>query len=175
MPIDFFKSGCKKTSIKKEFGLCDNPDPAKDPAYIDEFNDVNWIAQVTNQNGNSVDFFAIDHCIEIRRSNIEMAKHCDGMLSYESNIVFVELKNRGSSGWLSDGRKQLTETISFFKDNHNITTYKLKEAYVCNKQRPLAVTNISSEVQKFKDETAVILKNKGILGKSGHIDHLLPI
>ena len=48
MPIDFFENKCKSTSNKIEFGLCDDPPPAENPAYIDE-NDVSkWIGIVKN-------------------------------------------------------------------------------------------------------------------------------
>lgn len=61
MPINFFDVGCKTKSNKTEFGLCDDPPPA----YIDENNNSKWIAFVSNPENKDVDFYAIDHCINI--------------------------------------------------------------------------------------------------------------
>ena len=165
MPINFLQTGCKTESNQQLFGLCDNPDPAKDPAYIDELDDTKWIAEVTNNLGTLIEFFAVDHCQNIKplRPNLEAAKRCDGILKNGNNLSFVELKDRDHRGWISGGRKQITETIQFFHANHDLTTYANVDAYVANKQRPLAVTGSYSEVQKFKDETAVILNNQGLL------------
>lgn len=159
MPINFFQAACKTKSSKKQFGLCDNPSPAEDPAYIDEIDTSKWIAEVKNSNELAVIFFAIDHCsgVEPLRPNGEKAKRCDGILSYDGNLIFVELIDRGYSGWISGGRKQLTETIILFKANHDITTYSKINARICNKQKPLAITSSSTEVQKLKDDTDLIL------------------
>jgi hypothetical protein len=36
MPINFFVEEAKTTSSYLKFGLCDDPPPAQNPAYIDE-------------------------------------------------------------------------------------------------------------------------------------------
>lgn len=158
MPVDFFISGCKTTTVKDKFGLCDDPPPAKNPAYIEENNPEDWIAEVENENEISVDLHAIDNCIEILRPNGEMESRCDCMLHYNNSLVFAELKDRASSGWLAKGSSQVSITINKFKENHNITDFDKVEAYVCNKQRPLAITGINTTAQKFKDETGLTLK-----------------
>lgn len=165
MPINFFQIGCKTESNQHLFGLCDNPPPATDPAYIDEIDSTKWIAEVTNNLSVNVEFFAVDHCPAIQpvRPNNEPAKRCDGILKHNNKLSFVELKDRDHRGWISGGRKQITETIQFFIASHDITVYANVDAYVSNKQRPLAVIGSSSEVQKFKDETALMLNNTGIL------------
>jgi hypothetical protein len=166
MPINFFDSACKTSSDATNFGLCDDPPPAKNRAYIDEADNAKWIAEVKNDDAISVDFYAIDHCVEILRPNGEMESRCDGMLHYGTNLTFVELKDRNHSGWLSKGREQLTITIKTFKNNHDVNMFNLKEGYVCNKQRPFAVKSISTEVQKFKNDTAILLGNSGLLLKA---------
>ena len=161
MPIDFFKKSCKTVSTNKNFGLYDNPRPATDPAFIVEIDSSKWIAEVEKvlDNETVVDFFAIDHCLDIYRPNNELAKRCDGVLVYNNNLTFVELKDRGSSGWVSSGRKQLTETIQFFIANHNIATYTNAVAYICNKQQEefYSYPNTAIEVQKLKDDTGLRL------------------
>lgn len=157
MPINFFTVGCKTESNENTFGLCDNPPPAVDPAYIDEANSFNWIAEVSNPHNINVDFFAVDHCVEVLRANGQWACRCDGILLYNNKLSFIELKDRGSSGWISGGRGQLTETVSYFIANHNITAYTAVDARICNKQRPLAVVSSATEIQKFKDDTGLLL------------------
>lgn len=158
MPVDFFMSGCKSTTIKDKFGLCDDPPPANIPAYIDESTQHKWIAEVENANKIMVNFHAIDNCVEILRPNGDMESRCDCMLHYNNSLVFVELKDRASSGWLSKGSNQISVTINKFKENHNINNFDNVEAYVCNKQKPLAITGTNSTTQKFKDEIGLTLR-----------------
>jgi len=158
MAIDFFIYGCKSTTVKDRFGLCDDPPPSKNPAYIEENTPEDWVAVVENKNVISVDLHAIDNCIEILRPNGELESRCDCMLHYNNSLVFAELKDRASRGWLTKGSSQLTITIRKFKENYNIEDFDKVEAYVCNKQRPLAITGSNTIVQKFKDDTGLILK-----------------
>lgn len=158
MPVDFFISSCKSTTVKNKFGLCDDPPPATNPAYIDEYVQDKWIAEVINKNEITVDLHAIDHCIEIKRPNGEMESRCDCMLHYNNSLIFIELKDRASSGWLKKGGDQVSITIRKFKEFHDTNIFKKMEAYVCNKQRPLAITGMNTVTQKFKDETGLILK-----------------
>ncbi len=158
MPVDFFSAGCKSTTSKDKFGLCDDPPPANNPAYIDEDSSEQWIAEVENKSEIPVDFHAIDNCIEILRPNGEMESRCDCMLHYNNSLVFAELKDRGYRGWISKGSKQISNTLRIFKENYNIEEFDKVEAYVCNKQRPLAITGFNTTVQRFKDETRLTLK-----------------
>ncbi|MFZ4700650.1 MAG: hypothetical protein ACOYMG_11435 [Candidatus Methylumidiphilus sp.] len=172
MPVDFFAASCirvngkcqlpnvacKSTVQNHTFGLCDDPPPSSLPAYIDTTDKTKWIAHVNNPSLKEVTFKAIDNCIEILRPDGTQESRCDGLLIHGNSLIFVELKDRASSGWLSKGRSQLTITIKNFKQHHDINQFDNLEAYISNKQRPLAVTNISSEVQKFKNETGMLLK-----------------
>jgi len=46
MPIDFFKPSCKTNSNSIKFGLCDDPPPDANPAFIDEMDQSKWIAML---------------------------------------------------------------------------------------------------------------------------------
>jgi hypothetical protein len=155
-----FEDTCKTASSLLYFGLCDDPPPATRPAYIKEVENEpsHWIATVLNEGEKEVVFYAIDHCIAIFRSNGDPESRCDGMLQCERKLAFVELKDRASSGWLKKGSDQLTTTINIFTANHDITVYNKIEAYVANKQRPLSNTGNATQIQKFKDDTGLILK-----------------
>jgi hypothetical protein len=160
MPINFFEEACKTSSSQLYFGLCDDPPPATSPAYIkeEEVEPTDWIATVFNGAEKEVAFYAIDHCIEILRPNGEQESRCDGMIHFENDLVFVELKDRASDGWIKKGREQLTTTIRIFSDNHDKNVYHNIGAYVANKQKPLVYTGNSTQMQRFKDDTGLILK-----------------
>ncbi len=159
MSINFLKPSCRSTSNSLKFGLCDDPPPAKNPAYIMEGNPDEWIAKVNNLKQENVEFYAIDNCVNVVRPDGKPRK-CDGVLLYNNNLIFVELKSRKSKKWFKGGREQITTTINHFKLNHNIATYSKVKAYVCNNLRPLAHTGQAENIQKFKDDTGYILKGK---------------
>lgn len=178
MPIDFLNAPCikaasnckitgvtcKSSTANTIFGICDKTPPPSLPAYIDTSNTTDWIAEVININSKTIFFKAIDACVEIFKLSGDLESRCDGVLIDGNELTFVELKDRASSGWVSKGRRQLTITINNFLNNDpNAANYNVVEAYVCNKQRPLAVTNISTETQRFKNDTGLNLKVNRII------------
>ena len=168
MPINFFQQSCKESSNESAFGLCDDTPPPNIPAYIDENDTSKWIATVENLNNKNVDFYAIDNCLTILKPNATNDKEStsEGFLHHTNDLVFVELKDRVSSGWLKKGREQLTNTIRLFSANHDITAFSNIEAYVANKQRPLANAGFSNQIEQFKDDTKLILNdNMGLILK----------
>jgi hypothetical protein len=160
MSTDFTVAHCQTTSKKKMFGLCDNPPPAKDPAYIDENNGANWIAVVLNDESKDIIFTAIDNCIEIKRVNGDDSQRCDGVLTFEDTVIFVELKDRFSKGktWITDAEGQLRETISFFEKEDLAEDYQVKKAYIANKALPKFRNSQAARMEKFFDETGYILR-----------------
>lgn len=161
MPIDFFDNPSIMSTDSINFGLCDDVSPIdvpRNPAYIDTENPDKWTANVNNTTGNTAVFYPIDNCIEILRENGEMDNRCDGMLLADNNLLFVELKDRNSGHWISDGVLQLKVTINNFKLSHDIFKYKNVKAYICNKQRPSMVVSCKIDCQKFKDETGYELR-----------------
>ncbi|MEA1973677.1 MAG: hypothetical protein U9N34_10375 [Candidatus Cloacimonadota bacterium] len=160
MPIDFFQLSCKTESNNNEFGLCDDSPPITKPAYIDEDDSLTWIAIVNNPEQKIVKFYAIDNCVSILKPDGNMESRCDGLLLYSNNLIFIELKSREGGQWLKKGRKQLTTIVKIFKSENDITDYDKVEAYVCNNLRPIAHTGQASNIQKFKDETGLILKGE---------------
>jgi hypothetical protein len=159
MPVNFFiHSSCESSSTQIEFGLCDDVPPPTLPAYIDETNKQKWIGIVKNKSAKNVKFLAIDACIDIRKADGKLQSRCDGLLIYDKNLVFVELKEREGGSWLKKGREQLTITINTFKANHDITEYDNVYGNVCNSLRPISHVGHASNIQKFYDDTGLILK-----------------
>src|SRR6202041_2503309 len=96
--ITLNEEACQTYSNKKLFGLCDDPPPAKNPAYINEKDGESWIAVVENEESFDTTFTAVDNCIVTRRGDGKIDNRCDGILSYDTTIIFVELKQRGAIG-----------------------------------------------------------------------------
>ena len=163
MEIDFLNSQCQSVSNKKRFGLCDEQDN-KEPAYIDENNENNWIVEVENKEQKEVHFVAIDNCIEIRRDDdvTKMEKRCDGMLWYETSIVFVELKDRVSkkntNAWVKAGEIQLKRTIKYFEETEQSNKFTEKRAYIANKAHPIFKESQLQRMKSFKQETGYTLR-----------------
>jgi hypothetical protein len=179
MQVNFFSGQHKMTSSLERFGLCDDQLSSTSPACINEIHPAKWIGIVNNHGRRNIDFYPIDHCVPLYRSKVakqknkviqkitqtvfnllrlkEPDKKCDGMLFCNKELIFVELKERGTSGWLNDGRIQLTITINHFRKNHDISNYNKIEAYVCNKLRPFANVGNANQIQRFRNETGLIL------------------
>lgn len=158
MAIDFFQNQCKTTSNKKQFGLCDDIDKPNNIAYLSENNKENWVGIVSNSDRKKVSFFAIDNCIQLEKSDGKQDKICDGVLKHQNILSFIELKTRRGGKWHREGREQLTSTIEHFRRNYNTNEYQIMDSYICNKLKPLVNTGHAVQIQKFKDDTGLILK-----------------
>jgi hypothetical protein len=115
------------------FGVCD--DKNGEIAYIDRDDQNKWIAIIKNKRKINLVFTAIDK--GVIKDNEELGRgRCDGMFTSNEHICFIELKNQ-CKDWKSDAVEQLESTIQFFIANHNITIYRHKKAFACNKKHPL--------------------------------------
>lgn len=160
MNINFYDANCQENGINYlRFGLCDDENGAV--AYVNTDQEDKWIATVDNPNRVLLTFTAVDNCIEIKRANGEMENRCDGMLTYPDNIVFVELKNQRTGGWLTDGLEQLESTIIAFRKNHSLDKIKYKRAFVANKRRIHFHVLDSERKRRFFDKYRVRLSVEG--------------
>lgn len=160
MRFDFFQESCSSVSSKKIFGLCDDTPPPSKPAYIKEEEGEAWIGVVNNSSELECTFHAIDNCVELRDYENQLESTCDGLLEFENNLIFIELKEARSSGWFQKGVSQIKNTILLFKKEQNIEDWNSVSAYICNSQFPKANVQRSSSLEKFKDETGIILKDE---------------
>lgn len=133
MSVNFFMAKCQTTTNEALFGLYDKED--KTPAKINLSQKGKWNATVINPTHKNITHTAIDHCIEILRKNGEMESRCDCMLTYPFNIIFIELKNKGSD-WINEGINQIEVTINSFEKNHDLSEIKHKRAFVANRKHP---------------------------------------
>jgi hypothetical protein len=161
MAVDFRKPACVSSSTKKKFGICDDQPPLpKGPAYIDETNGAKWIAVVVNDPPIQVLFTAIDNCIDILRPDRKMDKRCDGMLSYNETVIFVELKETDMKGaeWIKKADLQLRTTIKYFEEERISDSFNIKKAYIANSERPKFRDSQQVRMEKFEEETGYVLR-----------------
>ncbi|MBD2139796.1 hypothetical protein H6F32_20140 [Anabaena sp. FACHB-1237] len=162
MIINFFDANCQSQTNQPKFGICDDS-PSENPAYINIDDYSKWIAIVENNQEIDVIFTAIDNCIKILRSDGTMDNRCDGMLTYNNNLIFVELKTRKyrNSVWIKEGVDQLKSTISVFISNHDLAIYKSIIAYIANSKKPHFQSSQITRMQTFKKETGfrLIIQN----------------
>jgi len=152
MKIDFLNTECKEpTRIDESFGIFDNQDGKR--AYSGSANLTNRIAIVKNERKIPVTFTAIDNCIMIHKEGSKnLESTCDGMLTFSQALYLIELKNQGTGGWQSDAIQQLKNTIRIMQIHIDLTKFKNKKAYVCNKKHP-TFKKINHELNKqfFKE------------------------
>lgn len=131
--MDFFQPECQHPPLTdKEFGLCDDQDST--PAYCESQDKSKWIATVKNDNEKEVTFTAIDKCL-IQDDDEQGVGRCDGMLTSNNLLFLVELKDRQlGRNWKNDAIEQLSSTINLLKRYHDISGYRHKKAFVCNKK-----------------------------------------
>ncbi len=148
--VDFFNSDCLeslRTDI--QFGLCD--DETHQTAYTDTLDSQKWIAQVNNPLKKKIAFYAIDNCqVVLQPGSLNRESTCDGMLVESNKLILVELKNRGIGGWRKDAISQLENTIRLMSIHHDLSQFKLKKAYACNRKHP-QFAQLESELKlKFR-------------------------
>ncbi len=132
----------------------------KNPAYLAEFDETQWIGIIENPRTKNIGFYAIDHYLRFKKNQ----RQCDGLLHYENKLIFVELKDRQATGWLGDGCKQLIATIMYFKENSSLKNFNVVTACICNKQRPFFFTLTTLLVYKnLKDITGVKLQVQQVI------------
>lgn len=131
MSLNFLVTKCKEPERNDLlFGLCDDQNGKK--AYSDTKDPSKWIATVKNDSALNLTFTPIDKCI-IQDHEYPGRGRCDGMITSEEHLYFIELKDEARS-WITGAIEQLESTIEFFKENHNINAFRHKKAFACNKQ-----------------------------------------
>lgn len=147
MSTSFFKADCQNITKERKFGLYDAEDSS--PAIIKLSEEESWNATVINDETKEILFTAIDHCIEILRSNGDMDNRCDAMLNYESNLLLVELKNKRDS-WQAEGLAQIEATIRrlIAENNTFYFGFKKRKAIVANAKHQFPCFQVANLEQR---------------------------
>lgn len=131
--MDFFDASCQEPPFQHIlFGICDDQNGGK--AFTDITDPLKWVATVKNDNGKTLVFTAIDKCI-IKDEEEKGRGRCDGMLTSDSLLYLVELKE-AKPPWQEGAVDQLISTIQFLIEQHDISAFRHKKAFACNKKRP---------------------------------------
>lgn len=155
--FNFFDKKFRQEAARtdSEFGIVD---PGQSRPAFTTLDKGLFQARVFNQNGNPVQFVAIDHNMGIKRTNGNDESTCDGMLYVDKRyLAFVELKDE-MSGWISDAVGQLGNTINIFAANHYITDFGIRLAFAANKQHPNFAYSHKEMMQQFKNDTKFVLR-----------------
>lgn len=129
--MNFYNPDHQEAIDAGQFGLCDDQNGTQ--AYTDTAHPNEWIAEVHNGNRKVLIFTAVDKGV-IQDDEEPGRGRCDGMLTFSNEyIYFIELKDQARS-WISDAIEQLESTIRFFIEHHDLSVYRHKKAFACNKQ-----------------------------------------
>ncbi|MBX7154236.1 MAG: hypothetical protein K1X91_04690 [Bacteriodetes bacterium] len=133
-----------------KFGLYDAEDST--PATITITNEATWNATVINKGRRLILFTAIDNCVDVLRKNGEMDSRCDCMLTYDSVLLLVELKNKRDS-WQSEGLAQIENIAKRMIEEYNDYYYGFnkRKAVVANRKNrfPAFQENNTEQRQYF--------------------------
>lgn len=147
---------CKSITTAIRFGIIDDLTEDDQPAFVQEYREEDWDVVVRKESGNEykVIFKAIDKCLEFPEpiNPNEENNRCDGMLTFDNHLIFVEIKHSSGSEYTGKAKKQLSRTIHVFKENHGLADYKIKKAYISNSAKPQAPEFSLTETEKFADE-----------------------
>jgi len=147
MKVDFFKADCQNLLNELRFGLYDAEDnTAVEIKLTDE---EIWNAVVLNNERKNVLFTAIDNCIDVYRQNGDMDDRCDCMLTYDTTILFVELKNKRDS-WQKEGLGQIESIVKILL-NQNPDFYNRftkRKAIVANRKHQFPAFQESNMEQR---------------------------
>jgi hypothetical protein len=142
--MDFFNPACQSGPFNEEqFGLCDEQNSA--PAYVDRHKPNKWVATVDNPGRLPVMFTAIDKCV-IQDADEPERGRCDCMLTTDDLLYLVELKDQ-KTNWMPHAIAQLESTVRFLRGHHDLTRFRHKKAFACNKRHKAFVT-LDNELQR---------------------------
>lgn len=151
--VNFFNTKHKTEPPRndKEFKV---HDPGNNlPAITTPADSELYQAIVHNPRQLLLEFIPIDHNITFQDSNGNKISTCDGLLhTLENNeyIAFVELKDE-MSGWITDAKDQLGNTIDLFRRNHVYTDYTRRYAYAASREHPQFAFSRKQMMQEFKN------------------------
>lgn len=149
----FFSAACQESPrTDTRFGLRD--DRPGQRAYTDVGNQDQWIATVQNDGRRAVTFTAIDNCVIINKPNTNNRESlCDGMLTFGDSLYLIELKVQAQGGGLATAKKQLENTIRRMSAMHDLSAFRYKKAFVCNKKHPKFQIVVHEEQRRLYQTT----------------------
>jgi len=155
---DIFRILCQDITDAKRFGICD--DKPHQRACIDTIDGRNWMTVIENDLRHDVTFTALDNCIEIRKDNGKMESRCEGIITYNYTIIFLEIKDRtgGANTWAKDADKQLKTSIALIELKVDLGNFLSRKAYISNRIQRGSKQNHPVRIKQFLEQTGYILR-----------------
>lgn len=75
------------------------------------------------------------------------------MLTFSESLYLVELKKQATGGWITGAKGQLENTIRLISENHDLSSFRYKKAFACNKKHPNFTVIEAAERKAFFDRT----------------------
>ncbi|MFW9605201.1 MAG: hypothetical protein ACMV0I_01320 [Pseudomonas sp.] len=145
--MDFFKKDCQSGPFsQQQFGLCDDQNTTR--ACVSLSTPENWVATVKNPEHKLVTFTAIDKCV-IQDNHEPSRGRCDAMLTTEDLLYLIELKDKRAD-WKQQAIEQLASTIEFLREQHDLSAFRHKKAFACNKRQKPFVTLDNELMLQFR-------------------------
>ena len=147
--MEFFNPECQSGPFDHtQFGLCDDQNATR--AYVDTANRERWVATVENPSKRAVTFTAIDKCV-IQDGDEPGRGRCDAMLTTDDLLYLVELKEQ-EPPWQQHAIDQLESSIRFLLAHHDVSRFRHKKAFACNRRRPAFVPIEHERMLRFRRE-----------------------
>lgn len=74
------------------------------------------------------------------------------MLIFNDSLFLVELKVQGKD-WIQKATSQLENTIKLISKNHDLSNFRYKKAYACNRKHPSFTVIDTAERKSFFERT----------------------
>lgn len=155
---DIFQVLCEDVTNNTHFGICD--DKPHQRAYIDTEDGKKWMAVVQNDSNQEVTFTALDNCIEFNKATGKKESRCEGVLTYNNTILFIEIKERSGNAksWAKDADDQLRNSITLIESKINLDKYINKRAAIINRLQTRSNEKHTVRMKQFKEETGYVLR-----------------
>jgi hypothetical protein len=155
--INFFNTGKELQISDSLFGIVEDR-----LARVSLDTNETWDAIVKNDSYLDLTFSPIDHVLDLRLVNGQVAKKTDAMLYILTRLlILVELKAEDNPfAFYTDANKQLKQTIDFMKINNSqeLGAFLYKFAYIANRVRPTNHSIRESHTKTFYKLTGFLLQ-----------------
>ena len=63
------------------------------------------------------------------------------------------MKKQSTGGWIADAKGQLENTIQLLSENHDLSDFRFKKAFACNRKHPNFTVIDTAERKSFFERT----------------------
>jgi hypothetical protein len=100
----------------------------------------------------------LDNSIVLLKPNGDKDRCGDGLLTYNSTVIFVELTTGKNANWKKDKDEQLRITINHFEKTKDANRFEIKKAYIANSSCRVSIPSYQTRMDKFLNDTGYVLR-----------------